>query len=301
MEHAFTKKVLHLTVLVEFVVSAGIGIYFHWVLQWEKEAYVVLATGMLLTLATYLVLEEIARSRDLVLARYQSSHSLLTALSLIEDRECQERAHGLLVTTERTLELLRKGYVPLDETEFYLAGAEAMAQSQHKVQAVDPLTLGWDSKGALRNYYLANLRALERGVRITRVFVIRHAELAEPTTQRVLQTQLASGIDVHLAFVEELNVRAGEGGAWPPQASWDFAVYDGRSVTERVGPSGSHFGHKTQRASEVARYRRLFEIIAHNAHPVILQEGRVAPAALAIAEQIAARDAVGRQAYMACC
>jgi len=277
MEHAPTKNKFHLTVLIEFLVSAGLGIYFHWVLHWQKEAYIVLAIGLLLTLATYLLADEIARSRDLVIASYHRSHGLLTTLSLIDDKECQERAHGVLAATERTLKLLQEGYVPLDETEFYLAGAEAMAQSRHQVQAVDPLTVGWDSKGALRNYYQANLHALERGVHITRIFVIRRADLTDVAMQRVLQSQLANGIDVRLAFVEEVSMRTGDGG-WPPAASWDFAVYDGRVVTERAGPGGAHFGRKTQRVTEVARYRRLFEIVAHNAHPVQVHDGRVLPA-----------------------
>src|SRR3569623_966664 len=126
MEYAVPKNKVHLTVLVEVVVSAGLGVYFHWVLHWQQEAYVVLATGMLLTLATYLLSEEIASSRDQVLAHYKGSHSQLTALSLIDDRECQEHAPGLLASTERTLKLLQEGYVPLDEPEFYLAGAEEL-------------------------------------------------------------------------------------------------------------------------------------------------------------------------------
>src|SRR3569833_304871 len=226
MEHAPTKNKFHLTVLIEFLVSAGLGVYFHWVLHWQKEAYIVLAIGLLLTLATYLLADEIARSRDLVIASYRRSQGLLTTLSLIDDKECQERAHGVLAATERTLKLLQEGYVPLDETEFYLAGAEAMAQSRHQVQAVDPHTKKKDNKNALRNYYQANLHALASGVHLTSVFVIRRADITDVAMQRVLQSQLANGIDVRLAFVEEVSMRTGDGG-WPPAASWDFAVYDG--------------------------------------------------------------------------
>ena len=168
-------------------------------------------------------------------------------------------------------------YVTILKYEFYLAGAEAMAQSRHQVQAVDLLTVGWDSKGALRNYYLANLHALERGVHITRIFVFRRAYLTDVAMQRVLQSQLANCIDVRRAFVVEVSLRTGDGG-WPPAASGDFAVFVGRVVSERAGPGGAHFGRKTQRVTEVARYRRLFESVAHNAHPVQVHDGRVLPA-----------------------
>src|SRR3569833_1334003 len=82
MEHAPTKKKFHLTVLIEFLVTAGLGIYFHRVLHWQKEAYFVLAIGLLLTLATYLLADEIARSRERVSASYHRSHGLLSSLSL---------------------------------------------------------------------------------------------------------------------------------------------------------------------------------------------------------------------------
>src|SRR3569832_1136078 len=142
MEHAPTKNKFHLTVLIEFLVSAGLGIYFHWVLHWQKEAYIVLAIGLLLTLATYLLADEIARSRDLVIASYHRSHGLLTTLSLIDDKECQERAHSVLAATDRTLMLLQDVYEPHDKTENKHASAKTMAQSRHQVQAVDPLTVG---------------------------------------------------------------------------------------------------------------------------------------------------------------
>src|SRR3569833_3994979 len=64
MEHAPTKNIFHLSVLIEFLVSAGLGIYFHWVLHWQKEAYIVLAIGLLLTLATYLLAEGKGRRRE---------------------------------------------------------------------------------------------------------------------------------------------------------------------------------------------------------------------------------------------
>ncbi|MEW5755945.1 MAG: hypothetical protein AB1810_06535 [Pseudomonadota bacterium] len=274
MKHATSSKGSHLTVLIEFIVSAGLGIYFHWVLHWEKEAYLVLAVGMLLTLATYLVLEEIGRTRSLILGRYEHAHSLLSALSKIDEPECQQRAHNLLASAERTLTLLQSGYIPLDESEFYLEAARAASQSRQQIQAVDTFPHGWDSKGAMCNYYLANVQAVARGVKVIRVFVLTRLELNNPAVQRVLQGQLGDGIDVRVAFSEELRTGSGENVPWR-DASQDFALYDGRTVAERIGPAVTHFGRKTQCASEIQRYRRWFEIIEHHAYPVELRDGRV--------------------------
>jgi len=69
---------------------------------------------------------------------------------------------------------------------------------------VDPITSGWLTRGVLVNFYQANLRALERGVAITRIFVTSREELAEPDIQKVLFGQYNDGIEVRIAFRDEL-------------------------------------------------------------------------------------------------
>ena len=51
-------------------------------------------------------------------------------------------------------------------------------QATRGIKAVDPLTSGWLSRGTLLNLYQANLRALDRGVKITRIFVTSRENLA---------------------------------------------------------------------------------------------------------------------------
>ncbi len=62
------------------------------------------------------------------------------------------------------------GRIPLDKSEFYLEAAKCCDQAAHHIiKAVDSLNAGWTTRGALLNLYQANLRALERGVKITRI------------------------------------------------------------------------------------------------------------------------------------
>jgi len=159
----FIKKIQEMAVFIEFLVSAGLAIFFHGVLHNQEAANVIFAVGILLSLVTWLVREEIERTRDALEMRYHQAHEIPTALARISDSECQARAHELLAGAMRTVGLLQQGYIPLDETEFYLEGAKLADQATRTIKAVDPVTSGWGSKGTLLNFYQSNLRTLDRG------------------------------------------------------------------------------------------------------------------------------------------
>jgi hypothetical protein len=270
----FSKKIQHMAVFIEFLAGAGLAIFFHWVLHYEEAAFVVFALGILLSLVTWLVREEVEKTRYALEELYHQAHEIPAALARISDPECQSRAHELLATAMRTLGLLQQGYIPLDETEFYLEGAKLADQATRTVKAVDPVTGGWGTKGALLNFYQANLRALDRGVSTTRIFVMGREELGEPESQRVLLAQYQDGIDVRIAYRDELPT-ANDISGRDTNSSCDFAVFDDRSVTDVFVQPGRYFGRKTSEPAEVEKYHRLYELIAHGSHPVAVEEGRV--------------------------
>ena len=108
-----------------------------------------------------------------------------------------------MIAAKRTIVLLQQGFIPLEESEFYLEGAKCADQACRNIKTVDPLTPGWNSRGPLLNYYQSNLRALERQVTITRIFVMERRDLKELETQKVLLAQYRDGIDVRIAFRDE--------------------------------------------------------------------------------------------------
>ena len=148
---------------------------------------------------------------------------------------------------------MQQGYIPLDEMEFYLEGARLADQAVHRIKAVDPLTTGWQSRGALLNFYQANLRAVDRGVLITRIFVTTREELADPEIQKVLLAQYRDNIDVRLAFRDELPAAVDISGR-DTNSSFDFAVYDDRAVTDVFAQTSKYYGRKTCQPLEVAKY-----------------------------------------------
>jgi hypothetical protein len=257
-----------MAIFIEFLIGSLLAIYFHWVLQYEQAAYILFGFGILLSLATYLIQHQILNSQKTLATLYQGNHELSSALAAITEPECQLKSQELLVDFKKNLAQLERGYLLLNEAEFYLEGVKAVAQSHKQIKAVDPLEVGWDSRGAVRNYYQANLQALGRGVKITRVFVISRRDLLNPDVQKILQQQLLDGVEVLITYREDLPLNEANQDVY----SLDFAIYDEASVTDRGREKALYFGKRTQKLPEIVKYQRLFELIQHHAHKFLNEE-----------------------------
>ena len=270
----FSKKVQHMAVFIEFLTGSGLAIFFHMVLKNPEAAYSIFGIGLLLSLATYLLREEMEATRTQLTSQYNQAHEITFAVAQISDPQCQVKAQEILCGIKRTILLLQQGYIPLDETEYYLEGGKCTDGALHRLKAVDPLSAGWQTRGALMNFYHSNLQALERGVTITRIFVLSHDEIDDPETQKILLAQYRDGIDVRVVFRSELPLANGITGR-DINSSFDFGIYDDQVVTDVFPQSGKYYGRKTTTSVEVEKYVKLFEIIDHNAHAVILEDDRI--------------------------
>lgn len=291
------NKIKSIAVLIEFLAGSGLAIFFHQVLHYPEAAYTIFGIGILLSLVTYLVREDIEKSREELIELYHQAHELTFAIVRISDPECQNKAQELLASTMGTISLLQQGYIPMDEAKFYLEGAKQMEHAVSHVKTTDRITTEWDSRGVLHNFYQANLRAIERGVKITRIFVIDRENLAEPDFQKVLITQCSGGIDVRVAFHEELP-SATDITSRNTDSSFDFAIYDDRVITDVFSKSGKYFGRKTSAPLEVAKYLHLYELVEHSAYAVTLDDDKVILAGeaipLAVKNPLPQEEKVGR-------
>jgi hypothetical protein len=272
------KKIKNMAVFIEFLTGAGLALFFHWVLHFPEAAFSIFGIGILLSLATYLLREDLEDTRTELTHHYNQAHEIVFAVAQITEPECLQKANELLAGAKRTISLLQQGFIPLDETEFYLEGAKLTDQTIQHLKAVDPVTSGWLSRGALVNFYQSNLRALERGVTITRIFVMHRADLADPDAQKILQLQFSDGVEVRVAFRDELPTASDISGR-DTDSSFDFAIYDDQVVTDVFPQSGKFYGRKTSISRETERYLRLFEIIEHNSHAIVLEDERIILAA----------------------
>jgi hypothetical protein len=270
-----SKKIQEMAVFIEFLAGTGLAIFFHIVLHNPEVAYSIFGIGVLLSLATYLLREDLEKTRHELTDQYHQAHELTFALAQISDPACQARAQELLAGSKRTISMLQNGFIPLDETEFYLEGAKCTDMAQKRIKTVDPITTGWLSRGALVNFYQSNLRALDRGVAITRIFVMSRDELTDPEVQKILSTQYSDDIEVRVAIRDELPATAGNLGGCDTNSSYDFAIYDDHVATEVFPQAGTYFGRKTGQTVNVERYQRLYELIDHCAHAVIVEDEQV--------------------------
>lgn len=268
------KKIQNMAVFIEFLAGAGLAIFFHWVLHYPEAAYSIFGIGILLSLATYLLREDLEKTRHELIDQYHQAHEITFAIAQINDPECHGKAEEMLSGVKRTIALLQQGFIPLDETEFYLEGAKCSDMSIRRIKAVDPMTHGWHTRGALVNFYQSNLRAVERGVAIIRIFVMNREELADPEAQKILLGQYRDGVDVRIAFRDELPSASNMSGR-DTNSSFDFAIYDDQVATEVFPQSGTYFGRKTVQTANVDRYLRLYELIEHSSHAVAVEEERI--------------------------
>jgi hypothetical protein len=268
------KKIQKIAVLIEFLAGSALAIFFHQVLRYSEAAYTIFGIGLLLSLVTYLLREDIGKTRAELLEQYSQAHELTFAIAKISDPECQSKAHELMASAMRTISLLQQGYIPMDETEFNLEGAKQMEQAAHHAKMVDRITTGWDSRGALHNFYQANLRAIERGVKITRIFVINRNNLAEPDFQKVLLTQYRNNINVRITFHNELPSATNISNR-DTDSSFDFAIYDDKVITDVFSKPGKYFGRKTSEPVEVAQYIHLYELVEHSSYAITIDNDKI--------------------------
>jgi hypothetical protein len=271
-------KIQNMAVFIEFLAGSGLAIFFHMVLHYEQAAYIIFGIGILLSLVTYLLRGDIEKTKARLTEQYHQVHEIPFALARIADPDCRTKAGEIISGTLKTITMLQQGYIPLDEMEFYMEGARLSDQSGHHIKAIDPLTAGWLSRGALFNFYQSNIRALDRGVRITRIFVTSREIMADPDVQKVLLAQYRDNIDVRIAFRDELPASIDISGR-DTNSSFDFAVYDDRAVTDVFAQPGKYYGRKTGEPAEVAKYLHLYNLLEHSALTVTEEDARILLAA----------------------
>ncbi|OGU08969.1 MAG: hypothetical protein A2X82_06765 [Geobacteraceae bacterium GWC2_55_20] len=268
------QNIHNMAVLIEFLAGAGLAIFFHFVLHSPEVAYSIFGIGILLSLATYLIREDLEKTRNELIGQYHQAHEVTFAIARISDAECHTKAEAMLSGIKKTIVQLQQGFIPLDETEFYLEGAKCSDLAVRRMKSVDPISNGWHTRGALVNYYQSNLRALERGVAITRIFVMNHEEFADSDAQKVLLTQLHDGIEVRIIFRDELPAISNMSGR-DINSSFDFAIYDDQVVTEVFQQSGTYFGRKTCHAVNVEKFIKFYELIEHSSNVLAVDDDRI--------------------------
>lgn len=271
------RKLQSVAVFIEFLAGSGLAIFSHLVLNYSQAAYIIFGVGLLLSLATYLIREEVEKTRETLLDQYNQAHEITFAVARISDPDCQSKAHEIMASTKRTLSLLQQGCIPLDETEFYLEVTRCSDQTSRTIRTVDPLTTEWITRGSVVNLYQGNLRSLERGTKITRIFVTELDDTTNRDIQSILRGQFQDGVDIRIAYRKDLPATTDIGG-FEGSPSFNFTIHDDHVVTDVISQSSKYFGMKTREPSLVGKYLHLFDLIEHVAHTVVVENDMIVPA-----------------------
>lgn len=172
-------------------------------------------------------------------------------LADIHDPECQLKARELLKVFKRNLELLRRGYLLLNENDYRSEVAKALNKTTQTLKIVATL----DAESALESS--GELLALANGVKITRIFITDQQHLLNPMTLKKLFKRHQAGIDVQICFLTDLPAV----NPTTPHSTPYFAIYNDTLVTDQTFDSLHYFGKKTTNSNEVKKYRQLFELI----------------------------------------
>jgi hypothetical protein len=90
------KKFQNVAVFIEFLAGSGLAIFFHLVLNYSQAAYIIFGVGLLLSLATYLLREEVEKTRETLLDQYSQAHEITFTIAHINDPDCQSKAQEII-------------------------------------------------------------------------------------------------------------------------------------------------------------------------------------------------------------
>ncbi|MEW6248112.1 MAG: hypothetical protein AB1555_15565 [Nitrospirota bacterium] len=158
---AKTKERYHgvpVNLLVKFLMTAGLAQLFQVGLHMEREAYIVLAVGLLLTLAVHLLQARLVKLQATMLDAVGQLQPLPSLVELIEDVEAARKGRALVESMRNVLGMLRQGDIPLTESECYYEATQSPGQCIHLVQAVNAVDItDWIGKVQKRNYDQAQI------------------------------------------------------------------------------------------------------------------------------------------------
>lgn len=132
-----------------------------------------------------------------------------------------DRARDLIGNCAADITKLEEGCMEVGPEDIYSFTMRRFKGANHNVFATSFVRLGdfW-FRGAAKEYLLENYKAVQRGVKITRVFIVE--DLANVTQRDIdlIKAQAQGKIDVKIAFTRSLT----------PDLQHDMGIFDGKYV-----------------------------------------------------------------------
>jgi len=248
--------------LVEFLLASSIALAFHFGLHLEKEAYTVFGVGLLLALSVSLIRHKLQQIEDRFEKLFLTARPLDSLMSQLHDPGIVSKGRNFMTMTESVLKMLSEGTVPLTESEYYFEASQSLSVCKKVVRAVNSVEIAdWLGKAQKKNYYRNQILACQSGISIRRIFVLRPLDLSNAEILMTIQHQVQDGIDVRIAMWDDLRLSGAEQVEMPV----NFVLFDEGALILRNPLFGIYYGKKISSGSEIARYKRIYEILEQHA------------------------------------
>jgi len=177
-----------------------------------EGTFIVASLGISIALGTFLLKREITTQID-------EKFELYGLLNKIKDDDLRRLGYLVVSEAQERMRKLGKGIMELGTDEVYSTAIAKMRATKkgeivlaiHTSQEGIEYLYAWKDVIPLNNYFLENKKAIQRGVKIERVFVTRKSNVIDPQNGivdgkalRILKEHQAAGVDVTVAWMEDV-------------------------------------------------------------------------------------------------
>lgn len=175
--------------------------------QFPREStFIIFSLGVSITIATILIKRELTEQLNEKLELYGS-------LDTIADAELRHFGYSIVNDAKKALKELNEGIVTLGAGHTFTAQINRMKSMNRgdTVFAVHPAPhkaidylYAWQSSIPLQNYFEENCKAIKRGVKIQRVFILEKTDWNKKATG-IFQQHDHAGIEVYITWYDDIK------------------------------------------------------------------------------------------------
>jgi hypothetical protein len=263
-----TRKWATIGVMVELLFSVMLAVlvyYLQDLLSVEgigaQLVILLLFIGLLITMSTYILKNHITFENSIQSEehkKYLEIVRLWAELQNLEDEELREMAAKHVYDTTKKLRRLNEGRWIVERShEIDTAIMRFLKDTQETIKATHIGVSKWGEK-ANEVIFKENVKAVDRNVRITRVFILTNEDCDNPVARRVIENHKRAGINVLCVKSSELQ----------SDLVKDFIVFDGKKLLTEDLPVGvDHYTNAEVNVNPkiVRDWEEKFDFIANQA------------------------------------
>ena len=262
----------YITTLVSLLATVILTLLSDFILNLPVEiTWLTFFTGTIITISVTL-LEQ--RLLDVTSEELSKKLEIFQLLEQIDDVEIQQLAKETIEDCTEQLRKFKQGIIP---STFQAHLTNRLNKCQKKFQAtfwvneIDFLYRLEDSFAG-RNYFEMNKKAIERGIKIERIFLIKRTSVVDDNGNifnekalRIVNNQKNAGISVRVGWTEDL-----EGRHYESDIYQDFGIIDGIEVLLQLHGVGDsmHGSMLIKQNDQVRKYAEVFRKLQNLSRPL---------------------------------